>query len=366
MIGHLQNRDVLSIYIASSNNADMTNFSEQTEPFKKLPIDTARNLDLTSTKDEGNWLEYGFTSLVWVFAFFTVGVLFWISWVIYKDARPAVQEFGLGFLWSQIWNVGQEKFGALPFIYGTLVSSTLALLLAVPTGLAVAIVTSEDFLPVWVRSPLGFLIELIAAIPSVIVGLWGIFVLIPFLLPIQQWLFDHFKWIPLFNSEPFGPGMLVAGIVLAIMILPTVASISREILIVIPQELRSASMSLGATRWETIWNVLLPSAGSGILGAVILALGRALGETMAVTMVIGNSFQISPSLLAPGYTIPAILANQFAEALDKLHVGALMYLALILFILTLIVNIIAMLIVQFIGGNGIKSMLRPLSSTKGE
>lgn len=344
----------------------MTNFSEQAEPFKKTPIDTDSNTDLTSTKDEGIWLEHGFTILVWFFAFSTVGVLFWMSWIIYKDAQPAIKEFNLAFLWSQIWNVGQEKFGALPFIYGTLVSSTLALLIAVPTGLSVAIVTSEDFLPTWIRSPLGFLIELIAAIPSVIIGLWGIFVLIPFLLPVQQWLFDYFKWIPLFNSEPFGPGMLIAGIVLAIMILPTVASISREVLIVIPKELRSASMSLGATRWETIWNVLLPSAGSGILGAVILALGRALGETMAVTMVIGNSFQISPSLLAPGYTIPAILANQFAEATDKLHVGALMYLALILFVLTLIVNMIASVIVQLIGGKKIKNVLRPLSSSQGE
>lgn len=343
----------------------MTNFSEQAEPFKKT-LAPERNIDLTSTKDEGIWLEHGFTFLVWFFALSTIAVLFWMSWIIYKDAQPAVKEFGLGFLWSQIWNVGQEKFGALPFIYGTLVSSTLALLIAVPTGLAVAIVTSEDFLPGWMRSSLGFLIELIAAIPSVIIGLWGIFVLIPFLLPVQQWLFDHFKWLPLFNSEPFGPGILIAGIVLAIMILPTVASISREVLLVIPKELRSASMSLGATRWETIWNVLLPSAGSGILGAVILALGRALGETMAVTMVIGNSLQISPSLLAPGYTIPAILANQFAEAIDKLHVGALMYLALILFVLTLIVNMIASLLVQLLGGKKIKPALRPLSSTQGE
>jgi phosphate transport system permease protein len=157
--------------------------------------------------------------------------------------------------------------------------------------------------------------------------------------------------------EPSGPGMFVAGVILAIMILPTVAAISREVLLVIPKELRSASMSLGATRWETIWNVLLPAGSSGIIGAFILALGRALGETMAVTMVIGNTVQISPSLLSPAYTIPAVLANQFAEALDKLHVGALMYLALILFALTLVVNIIAVLMVQLIGGKGIKNVL---------
>jgi phosphate transport system permease protein len=344
----------------------MTNLSRQSDNIEQPPPEADFDTDLTSTKGEGVWLEHGFTALVWAIALATAGVLFWMSWVIYKDAAPAVREFGLNFLGSQTWNVGQEKFGALPFIYGTLVSSALALLLAVPTGLAVAIVTSEDFLPQWVRSPLAFLVELIAAIPSVIIGLWGIFVLIPFLLPFQQWLFDHFKQIPLFSTEPFGPGMLVAGIVLAIMILPTVAAISREVLLVTPQELRSASMSLGATRWETIWNVLLPTGRSGILGAVILALGRALGETMAVTMVIGNSLQISPSLLAAGYTIPAVLANQFAEALDKLHVGALMYLALILFAITLVVNLIAVLMVQFIGGKGIKNIMGTLSLAKSE
>jgi phosphate transport system permease protein len=335
----------------------MTEFSNQSDNVSQLPTATEIETNLTSTEGEGIWLEYGFTGLVWLMALATAGVLFWMSWVIFKDAQPAVQKFGLKFLEGQTWNIGKEEFGALPFIYGTLVSSAIALFLAVPTGLAVALVTSEDFLPDWLRSPLASLVELIAAIPSVIIGLWGIFVLIPFLLPIQQWLFDHLKWIPLFGTEPFGPGMLTAGVVLAIMILPTVAAISREVLLVIPRELRSASMSLGATRWETIWNVLLPAGGSGILGAVILALGRALGETMAVTMVIGNSTQINASLLAPGYTIPAVLANQFAEALDQLHVGALMYLALILFALTLVVNIIAVLMVQLMGDNNIKNVL---------
>lgn len=323
----------------------MTDFSSHSHDFTP-PLDP--ETDITGTQGKEVWLDYVFTGLVWFFALATAGMLFWISWIVFKDAKPAIGEFGWQFLLSQEWNVGKANFGALPFIYGTLVSSALALLLAVPTGLSVAIVTSEDFLPVWVRSPLGFLVELIAAIPSVIIGLWGIFVLIPFILPFQQWLFDNFGWFPLFSTEPFGPGMLTAGIVLAIMILPTVAAISREILLVTPQELRSASMSLGATRWETICKVLLPAGSSGIIGAVILALGRALGETMAVTMVIGNSIRISPSLLAPGYTIPAVLANQFPEALEDLHIGALMYLSLILFLLTLLVNIIATLMVQLI------------------
>lgn len=197
-------------------------------------------------------------------------------------------------MWGQDWDVANLSFGALPYIYGTLVSSGLALLLAVPVGLAVALVTSEDFLPAWVRSPLAFLIELIAAIPSVIIGLWGIFVMIPFLQPIQDWLYQNFSWIPLFSTAPSGYGMLSAGVILAIMILPTMAAISREVLLVLPKDLRSGSMSLGATRWETIFKVLLPAGASGIVGAAVLALGRALGETMAVTMVIGNLSQITP------------------------------------------------------------------------
>ena len=310
--------------------------------------DTARiNLDITKGK-ENLWLDKVFAWFVSGFALVTVGILFWLSWTIFEKAQPAIQKYGLGFLVSQDWNVADLSFGALPYIYGTLVTSAIALLLAIPVGLAVALVTSEDFLPPQMRSLLAFVVELIAAIPSVIIGLWGIFVLIPFLQPIQQWLYQYFKWIPLFSTEPFGPGILPAGIILAIMILPTMAAISREVLLVIPKELRSGSMSLGATRLETIFGVLLPTGISGILGAAILALGRALGETMAVTMVIGNLPTISISLLDLGYTIPAVLANEFGEALDDLHIGALMYLALILFTVTLLVNIVAVLMVQLL------------------
>lgn len=320
------------------------NFEQAPKPSREIELD-----NITTANGENLWLDKGFSWLVRSFAFGTVAVLFWLTWVIFEKAQPAIQKFGLEFLWRQDWNVGELTFGALPYIYGTLVSSAIALLLAIPVGLAVALVTSEDFLPPWLRSPIAFIVELIAAIPSVIVGLWGIFVLIPFLRPIQQWLYQSFRWIPLFSTEPTGYGMLTAGIILAIMILPTMAAISREVLLAIPKELRSGSMSLGATRWETVFGVLLPSGTSGILGAAILALGRALGETMAVTLVIGNSSFISASLLDLGYTIPAVLANEFGEALDELHVGALMYLALILFIVTLLVNIAAVLMVQIIG-----------------
>lgn len=306
-------------------------------------------LDITKTSGENTSLDRGFTWLVLGFAGVTVLLLFWISWIIFQNALPAIEKYGLGFLSSQEWNVAELKFGALPYIYGTLVSSGLALLLAVPIGLAVALVTSEDFLPAPVRSPLAFTIELIAAIPSVIIGLWGIFVLIPFLQPIQDWLYQYFQWIPLFSTQSSGYSMMAAGAILAIMILPTMAAISREVLLAVPKDLRSGSMSLGATRWETIFRVLLPAGISGILGAVVLALGRALGETMAVTMVIGNSPSISASLLDLGYTIPAVLANEFGEAQDSLHIGALMYLALILFVITLLVNMVAVLMVRLIG-----------------
>lgn len=305
-------------------------------------------IDLTAASDEAGLLDTAFTWVVRAFAFCTVAIMFWMTAVIFKQALPAIQEFGWGFLWSQDWDVGALTFGALPYIYGTVITSAIALLLAIPIGVAVALVTSENFLPTWVRSPIAFLVELIAAIPSVIIGLWGIFVLIPFLIPIGVGLYNSLGWVPIFSTEPFGPGMLPAGVILAIMILPTMAAISREVLIAVPGELRSASGALGATRWETIFRVILPAALSGILGAATLALGRALGETMAVTMVIGNSSLISISWLDPASSIPSILANQFAEALDDLHVGALMYLALILFVLTLVVNIVAVLMVRFL------------------
>ncbi|MBN3905258.1 MAG: phosphate ABC transporter permease subunit PstC [Nostoc sp. NMS1] len=308
------------------------------------------SFNLTGISGTNFWFDQGFTRLVYFFAVITVAVLFLMSWVIFSEALPAIKQFGLGFLWGKDWDTGNQIFGALPYIYGTLVSSAIAILFAVPVGMAVALVTSENFLPTSLRTILAFVVELIAAIPSVIIGLWGIFVFIPVLEPLQKWLASTFKWIPLFNTEdPSGTNMLTAGVILAIMILPTMAAISRDVLMAIPKELRSASMALGGTRWETIFRVLLPSGFSGIVSAAMLALGRALGETMAVTMVIGNSAQISASLLDPAYTIPSVLANEFAEAEPGLHIGALSYLGLILFGLTLAVNIGAVLLVKWVG-----------------
>jgi phosphate transport system permease protein len=289
-----------------------------------------------------------FRYLIYAASGISVAMLLLMGWIITGHALPAIKQFGWGFLTGRDWNVPDLKFGALPLIYGTIGSGAISLIFAVPVGLAVAIITSEDLLPKWLRSTIAFTIELLASIPSVVFGLWGFYTLIPILLPIQQLLHAKFKHIPLFSTEPSGSGLLTAGILLAIMILPTVAAVSREVLLVVPNYLRTGSMALGSTRWETIFRVVLPKAFSGIVGGVMLALGRALGETMAVTMVIGNAENISPSIFAPAYSIPAILANTFAEAQEDIHVGALTYLVLILFAITLSVNIGAIGLVKLV------------------
>jgi phosphate transport system permease protein len=230
-------------------------------------------------------------------------------------------------------------------IYGTIVSSAIALLIAVPLGVGTAIFLSEDFLPLPVRTALVFLVELLAAIPSVVYGLWGIAVLIPIISTVGKFLNGNFGWLPIFSTPPVGPGMLPAGVILGIMTLPIITAISRDSLASLPPELRQASLGLGATRWTTIFRVLVPAAFSGIVGGIMLGLGRAMGETMAATLLIGNSNQLSLSVLAPANTIASLMANQFAEA-SGLQVAALMYTGLILFILTLIVNILAEWIVS--------------------
>ncbi|MBE9013282.1 phosphate ABC transporter permease subunit PstC [Pseudanabaenaceae cyanobacterium LEGE 13415] len=292
------------------------------------------------------WIDNGF---VWLTAAFAIGVgilLLTIAGRVGTDAVPAIQKFGLEFLFTSRWSVQDEIFGALTQIYGTLITSFLALLLAVPIGIGVALFLSEDFLPSRIKQPIVFMVELLAAIPSVVYGLWGIFVLIPVLRPFGIWLNANFGWIPIFSTPPAGPGIYAAGIILAIMILPIIAAISRDALVAVPGELRQAAYGLGATRWETIFRVLLPAAFSGIVGGIMLALGRAMGETMAVTMVIGNVDSIrSFSILAQGSTVASLLANQFAEA-SGLQVASLMYAALILFALTLVVNVLAQLVVR--------------------
>lgn len=272
-------------------------------------------------------------------------ILLVIALTVAYRAFPAIQKYGLGFLFSSNWNPVKEEYGALPMIYGTIVSSAIALLIAVPLGVGTAIFLSEDFLPLQIRTALVFLVELLAAIPSVVYGLWGIAVLIPIITNIGKFLNGTFGWLPIFSTPPVGPGMLPAGVILGIMTLPIITAISRDSLASLPPELRQASLGLGATRWTTIFRVLVPAAFSGIVGGIMLGLGRAMGETMAATLLIGNSNQLSASLLAPANTIASLMANQFAEA-SGLQVAALMYTGLILFILTLIVNILAEWIVS--------------------
>ncbi|MBD2210488.1 phosphate ABC transporter permease subunit PstC [Nostoc linckia FACHB-104] len=289
-------------------------------------------------------LDRGFIWLTRIFALGIAATLLWITLQVSIGAWPAIQQFGAGFLAQSTWNPVNNQYGVLPQVYGTLVSSFIGLLLAVPIGVGTAVLLSENFLPSKIRLVLVFLVELLAAIPSVVYGIWGIFVLVPIITNVGKWLNSSLGFLPIFSTAPSGPGMLPAGVILAIMTLPIITAISRDALISIPPTLRQASVGLGATRWETIFQVLIPAAFSGIVSAVMLALGRAMGETMAVTMLIGNSNNISLSLLSPANTISSLLANQFSEA-SGLQVAALMYAALVLFVLTLIVNIFAELIV---------------------
>ena len=260
-----------------------------------------------------------------------------------RAAWPALHKFGFGFLTSSDWDVQAGKFGAAPAIFGTIVSSFVALIIATPLALGVAIFLSE-FAPRWLQQPVAFLVDLLAAIPSVVYGLWGIFVMIPLLREdVVPFLRDtlHLGETRFFSGPDYGPSMLAAGIILAIMALPYISSVSREVLRAVPRSQREAALALGATRWEVIRDAVIPNARSGIVGGIILGLGRALGETMAVTMVIGNRAEISASLLAPGYTMASLIANEFSEATSDLHLSALMAVGAVLFLITIGVNAIA-------------------------
>ncbi|MBA3559195.1 MAG: phosphate ABC transporter permease subunit PstC [Gemmatimonadaceae bacterium] len=256
---------------------------------------------------------------------------------------PAFSRFGFAFLTSSTWNPVAGIYGAAPAIYGTVVTSLIALAIATPLGVGVALFLS-DLAPRKVRQPVAFLVDLLAAIPSVVYGLWGIFVLLPFLREtLMPFLRDTLGLggTVFFSGPAYGPSMLAAGIILSVMVLPYISAISREVLLAVPRSQREAALALGATRWEMIWGAVIPYAKSGIIGGVILGLGRALGETMAVTMLIGNRHEISASLFAPGYTMASLIANEFAEASDDLHLSALMAVGLTLFVITMIVNGIA-------------------------
>jgi phosphate transport system permease protein len=309
------------------------------------PAVTARRDDTgIATRIDGSAIgDSVYRWMTMVFAICIPILLLFIALEIGVAAWPAVETFGLGFLFSSDWDPPHNVFGAAPAIYGTIVSSVIALVIATPLALGVAIFLSE-FAPSWLRQPVAFLVDLLAAIPSVVYGLWGIFVLQPLL---RDYVMPFLSGLPLigqsglFEGPAYGPSMLGAGLILAIMVLPFISAVSREVLMAVPRSQREAALALGATKWEMIADAVVPYARSGIIGGVILGLGRALGETMAVTMLIGNVHKISASLFAPGYTMASLIANEFAEATGDLHLSALMAVGGVLFIVALVVNALA-------------------------
>jgi phosphate transport system permease protein len=298
---------------------------------------------------ERNAGDFAFRRLTALFSALLIVVLVWMAVEMTRASEASLFKFGLGFILGRDWNPVRDSFGALPFIYGTLVSSLVALCISVPISLGVAIFLSE-LAPSWLRDPVGFLVELLAAVPSVVYGLWGVFVLAPWLREdVEPLLAKLFGFLPLFQGPHQGFGMLAGGIILAIMITPTISSVSREVLRAVPGALREGALGLGATRWEMVRVAVLPYARSGLVGAIILGLGRALGETMAITMVIGNRSEISASLFAPAYTMASVIANEFTEATGEIYLAALAEIGLLLFVVTVVLNVIARLLVWRVG-----------------
>lgn len=296
------------------------------------------SLDTTTTRKNGDWL---FRAITLLFAFSIIVILVIMTGEMVVESMPSLREFGWGFISGSDWDAVQESFAALPYLYGSVVSSILAIGLATPLSVGTALFITE-LAPHKVGAVTASLVELLAAIPSVIYGLWGILVMTPWLQStVEPFLIDHFGFLPFFRGAPYGVSMLAAVCILMIMIIPIITSITKEVLLAVPESQKEAAVALGATRWEMIRIAVLPYGRSGILGAVILGLGRAIGETMAVTMVIGNTPQISLSLLSPAYTMPSVIANEFAETTTKLHASSLMEIGLILLVVTLVINFLA-------------------------
>ena len=290
-------------------------------------------------------IAYGAAGLIMLIA-----AIFIIALVV--PALPAITKFGLGFFASRTWDPVRNQFGALAPVYGTVVTSAIALVIAFPIGLGAALFLAEDARLQLLRGPLSFLIELLAGIPSVVIGLWAFFTLVPLMRDkVDPFLSHILGFLPLFRGTASGYGFLTAGLVLGIMVLPIMIALSRDVIRAVPRELREASLALGATNAETTWSVILPYARVGITGAILLSLGRALGETIAVTMVIGNTMQISTSLFATGYTLPSVIANEFTEANGNLYLGSLFYLGVVLVLITIVVNVLARLLIWRFSGS---------------
>jgi len=290
-------------------------------------------------------LDIGFKNLVFVMASMIAIILFSIFVVVYYESTESISRYGLKFLFSSAWNPVTDEYGAFTAIYGTLFTSMASLLIAIPLAVGTAIFITENIIPKYLRDVIAIMVELLAAIPSVVLGLWAVFIMEPFIRPFLQIIYEIFGFIPFFGTQPLGAGMMPAILILVVMILPIITSISKDSLNQVPSNLRQAAYGIGASRWTTIFKVIIPASISGISGGVLLALGRAMGETMAVTMIIGNSNNFSWSIFAPSYTISSMLANQFGEA-DGIQVSSLMYAALILMVLTLLVNVFAQWIVK--------------------
>ena len=299
---------------------------------------------MESVPDEKNIGDLIFENTTRFFAFIVLSIVFLMAYEMIRQSLPSIKEFGFGFITGTEWDPVNDKFGALPYIFGTLFSSLVALIIALPLSLGVAIFLSE-MAPKWLEQPLSLIVELLAAIPSIVYGLFGIFVLIPWLRKVvEPFLGKELGFLPLFKGPPYGFGMLAAAMILAVMVLPIITSISRDVMKSIPVSQREAAYALGATKWETI-KIVLSGSKSGILGATLLGLGRAVGETMAVTMVIGNRAQISLSLFDPSHTMASVIANEFTEATSNIYLSSLIEIALLLFVITIILNSIARLIV---------------------
>jgi phosphate transport system permease protein len=293
-------------------------------------------------------MDRGFRILAFAAGFATIGLLVSILFIIGEEALPAMRREGIGFLTSNVWAPGRHQFGILAEIWGTLYSSLLALAIAGFFGVAMALFLTQDFLPPRVAYVFRLIIEMLAAIPSVVFGLWGIFVVIPTLRPVANWLHDTLGWFPLFGTSMGGPSLAPAVIVLAIMVLPTVAAISQDAFRLIPYKVKEAAYGMGTTKWEAIFHVMIPTAATGIFASVVLGFGRALGETMALAMIIGNANQISLSLFSPANTLAALLASNFPEA-GAIEREALMYAAMVLLAVTLVVNMLGTFIMSFAG-----------------
>ena len=290
-------------------------------------------------------IDSGFQNLVALLALTVAIILFGIFLIVGMQSWEAIQAFGLNFIINSRWDPVQNEYGAFTAIYGTLLTSILALILAVPLGVGTAIFLTEDFIPAKIRTLISNMVELLAAIPSVVLGLWAIFVLEPVIRPALELIHQLLGWVPFFSTTPSGPGVMPAVLILTIMLLPIITAISRDSLNQVPEDLRQAAYGVGATRWTAILKVMIPAAISGIIGGVMLALGRAMGETMAVTMIIGNQTSFNISWFAPGNTIASMIANQFGEA-GELQMSSLMYAALVLMAITFLVNVVAQWIVQ--------------------